>query len=127
MSRSLRVRQNCIPKVKSAVQRNGYPRQKDLAEDVGCSLATASNFLNGKQVDFTNFIEICDRLGLDWKDIAVFGSNGSTSTIVAENVQPLEDSDIAFPNRGSVSVLVKIWECRTDLLITGMSNFLPAR
>jgi len=88
MPRSLRVRQDCIPKVKLAVQRNGYPRQKDFAEDVGCSLATASNFLNGKPVDFLNFTEICNRLGLDWKDIAVFGSNGSTSTTVAENAPP---------------------------------------
>jgi DNA-binding Xre family transcriptional regulator len=98
MSRSLRVRQDCIPKVKSAVQRNGYPRQKDLAEDVGCSLATASNFLNGKPVDFTNFIEICDRLGLDWKDIAASDSNGSNSTTVAENAQPEEVSALAFPD-----------------------------
>jgi DNA-binding Xre family transcriptional regulator len=108
MSRSLRVRQDCIPKVKFAVQRNGYPRQKDLAEDVGCSLATASNFLNGKPVDFLNFTEICNRLGLDWKDIAVFGSNGSTSTIVAENVQPLEDSDLAFPNQLDVEDFIYV-------------------
>lgn len=98
MSRSLRVRQDCIPRVKSAVQRNGYPRQKDLAEDVGCSLATASNFLNGKPVDFTNFIEICDRLGLDWKDIAASDSNGTNSTTVAENAQPEEASALAFPD-----------------------------
>jgi DNA-binding Xre family transcriptional regulator len=69
-----------------------------LAEDVGCSLATASNFLNGKPVDFTNFIEICDRLGLDWKDIAASDSNGSNSTTVAENAQPEEVSVLAFPD-----------------------------
>jgi len=108
MSRSLIVRQDCIPKVKSAVQRNGYPRQKDLAEDVGCSLATASNFLNGIPVDFTNFIEICDRLGLDWKDIAASESNGSHITTVAENMKPLEESASAFPDELEVEDFIYV-------------------
>lgn len=98
MPRSLKVRQDCIQKVKLAVQRNGYPRQKDLAEDVGCSLATVSNFLNGKPVDFLNFTEICQKLGLDWKAIAAFDSNGSNSTTVAENAPPLEESVEPFPD-----------------------------
>jgi len=42
-----------------------------LAEELGISLATLSNFLNGKPVDFLNFIEICDRLNLVWKEISL--------------------------------------------------------
>jgi len=94
MSRSLRVRQDCIPRVKSAVQRNGYPRQKDLAEDVGFSLATVSNFLNGKPVDCLNFLDICKKLGLEEQAIAVFDSDSSNSTTLPEE----EVSALAFPD-----------------------------
>ncbi|HAA31798.1 MAG TPA: hypothetical protein DCE56_33990 [Cyanobacteria bacterium UBA8553] len=68
--RSLKVHKDHIDKVKLAVKRNGYPRQKDLAEDLFFSLATVNNFLNGKPVDNGNFKEICRRLALDWQAIA---------------------------------------------------------
>ena len=64
MPRSLKVRQEYIPKVKAAVQRQGYPRQKDLAEDVGMSRDTVRKFLNGYAIDNLNFIDICHRLEL---------------------------------------------------------------
>ncbi len=70
MSRSLKVHPEYINQVKSAVKRNGYPRQKDLAEDLEISLATVNNFLNGKPTDYLNFAEISRRLGLDWQAIA---------------------------------------------------------
>jgi transcriptional regulator with XRE-family HTH domain len=72
MPRSLRVRPEYINQAKSAVKRNGYPRQRDLAEALEISLATLSNFLNGKPVDNLNFQDICHLLGLDWQTIAEF-------------------------------------------------------
>ncbi|NET04686.1 MAG: molecular chaperone Tir [Symploca sp. SIO2B6] len=80
MPRSLRVKTNYIDRVKSAVRRNGYPRQKDLAEDLGLSLATVSNFLNGRPVDVLNFQEICRVLGQDWQEIASLDENSSSSS-----------------------------------------------
>jgi hypothetical protein len=68
--RSLKVQKDYIKTVKSAVKRNGYPRQKDLAEDLGFALATVNNFLNGRPVDNLNFKEICRKLALDWQAIA---------------------------------------------------------
>lgn len=59
-----------IKRVKQAVKRNGFPRQQDLAEDLQLSLSTVSNFLNGRPVDFLNFVELCDKLCLDRKEIA---------------------------------------------------------
>jgi len=70
MTRSLKVRSDCIKKVKLAVGLSGFPSQKALAEDVGLALATVSNFLNGGSIDYLNFLEICRELGLDWKAIA---------------------------------------------------------
>jgi hypothetical protein len=70
MPRSLKVRQDCIDIVKNALRRNNYLRQSDLAIDLDFARSTVNNFLNGKPVDSTKFEEICDRLALDWQDIA---------------------------------------------------------
>lgn len=77
MTRSLRVRPECVQQIKFAVQDRGYPRQKDLAEALNLSLATVSNFLNGKSIDFLNFVEICDALGQDWQAIALIRETSS--------------------------------------------------
>lgn len=77
MSRSLNVSPQHIEQVKLAVKRNGFPRQRDLAEALQLSLATVSNFLNGRPVDYLNFYEISQKLGFDLQDIAEFDSQGS--------------------------------------------------
>jgi transcriptional regulator with XRE-family HTH domain len=70
MPRSVRVRPEFISQVKSALPRNGYIRQTDLAEHLQISQSTISSFLNGRPVDYLNFREICRVLGLEWQDIA---------------------------------------------------------
>ncbi|MGB7440921.1 MAG: hypothetical protein WA919_07625 [Coleofasciculaceae cyanobacterium] len=70
MARSLKVSPENIHRVKSALKRNGYPSQTKFAEHVTPCLATVKNFLNGKPVDFENFVELCEKLGLKWQDIA---------------------------------------------------------
>ncbi|PSB26130.1 molecular chaperone Tir, partial [filamentous cyanobacterium Phorm 46] len=72
MPRSLKLRLQCIPAIKSSLLRNGFPSQKILAEDLGIAQSTVSHFLNGKPVDYANFIEICRGLGQEWRDIADF-------------------------------------------------------
>ena len=79
MPRSVKVRKDYIQTVKSAVQRQGFPRQRDLADALELSLATVSNFLNGKPVDFLNFTELCRRLNFDWQEIA------DTTTVTSRN------------------------------------------
>lgn len=70
MTRSLKIRSDCIKKVKLAVGLSGFPSQRALAGDVGLALSTVSNFLTGESIDYLNFLEICRELGLDWKVIA---------------------------------------------------------
>lgn len=70
MPRSVKVRSEFISQVKSALPRNGYIRQTDLAEHLQISQSTISSFLNGKPVDYLNFREICRALSLEWQDIA---------------------------------------------------------
>ncbi len=66
---SLRVAPEFIDQVKR-VQKRRFASQKDLAEDVGLALATVHSFLNGKPVHYVNFLEISEKLGLDWRMIA---------------------------------------------------------
>jgi transcriptional regulator with XRE-family HTH domain len=82
MPRSLRVREECIRAVKSCLLRNGFPSQKILAEDLGMAQSTVSHFLNGKPVDYANFIEICRGLGQEWRDIADFEANSDPEEVL---------------------------------------------
>jgi serine/threonine-protein kinase len=68
--RSLRVRKEYIGKVKQAVRRNRFPTQRYLAEELNLCLSTVSNYLNGKPVFNLNFMEISEKLGIDWEEIA---------------------------------------------------------
>ncbi|MEB3337182.1 MAG: AAA-like domain-containing protein [Leptolyngbyaceae bacterium] len=70
MPRSLRVQAQYLPITKASLLRHGFPSQKILAEDLGIAQSTVSNFLNGKPVDYLNFLEICRVLGQEWRDIA---------------------------------------------------------
>jgi len=72
MARSLKLHEQHIPTVKSSLLRNGFPSQKILAEDLGISQSTVSSFLNGKPVDYLNFLEICRALGQEWRNLVDF-------------------------------------------------------
>ena len=67
MARSQKVAPEYLQQVNSALKRNGYPSKPKFAEHVEPSLSTVKNFFSGKPVDFENFVEICDKLGLDWQ------------------------------------------------------------
>ncbi|MEM9275700.1 MAG: pentapeptide repeat-containing protein [Cyanobacteria bacterium P01_F01_bin.143] len=71
MARSLQLEPKQIETIKSRVNRMGFPSQNALAMELGLSRATVNNFLNGKPVDYLNFVEISEKLGLSWRDIAV--------------------------------------------------------
>lgn len=102
MPRSLRVQQYCLDKVKLALRHNGFPSQRSLSEDAGFALATVSNFLTGKPVDFATFEEICRRLDLDWREIAnlelespqTIGKNFQTS----ELIDSTQDTSPCYPS-----------------------------
>jgi transcriptional regulator with XRE-family HTH domain len=90
MPRSVRVRPEFISEVKSALPRNGYIRQTDLAEHLQVSQSTISSFLNGRPVDYLNFREICRVLGLGWQDIADL-----TADLIVENGKDAFSSPVA--------------------------------
>lgn len=70
MSRVLRVRKECVKKVQQALIHNGFLTQRHLAEDAEIALSTLNRFLNGKPVYSQTFADICQKLALDWQEIA---------------------------------------------------------
>jgi transcriptional regulator with XRE-family HTH domain len=85
MPRSVKVRSEFISEVKSALPRNGYIRQTDLAEYLQISQSTISSFLNGRPVDYLNFREICRVLGLEWQNIADLTLESGNEVILNSN------------------------------------------
>ena len=80
MPRSLRVAPKYLENTKSALLRNGFARQQDLAEYLGISRDTVSRFFNGRRVGYLNFYEICHRLELNLEYIAAdFGTTESSA------------------------------------------------
>jgi hypothetical protein len=69
MARSVTLR---IEKQAKVIQRiNGeFYSQQDFAEDLGFAASTVSNFVNCKSVDRRYFVNICEKLGLDWREYA---------------------------------------------------------
>ncbi|MCA1991501.1 MAG: AAA-like domain-containing protein [Coleofasciculus sp. S288] len=98
MSRSLKVSPQHIKRVKRAVTHKSFPRQRDLAEAVQLSLATVSNYLNGRPVDFSSFYEISQKLGLDWREIADFDSKDREQDLTP-NLEQTEAEVINYVER----------------------------
>lgn len=98
MPRSLKVREDSIPIIKSSLLRNGFPSQKVLAEDLGISQSTVSNFLNGRPVDYGNFIEISRILGQEWRKIADLDGNSPLELVTALKAKfVISDRTSKFP------------------------------
>jgi hypothetical protein len=85
-TRSLKVRSDCVESVKNSVRRNGFPNQKELAYHCQRALSTVSNFLNGKPIDYLNFVELCETLNLNWQSIADFRISDQ---LMPESIQAL--------------------------------------
>jgi hypothetical protein len=99
MTRLLKVSTEHLQKVKSALQANCYPSQQSLASDVGLALSTVKNFLAGKPVDYLNFVEISEKLGFDWQQIADNPSKNGTSSKNNETSPFITGSPITQPHQ----------------------------
>ena len=90
MSRSLRVGREHIAKVKLALKRKKFPSQQALATDMGMARGTVNSFLNGIPVDCATFDDLCQRLGLNWEEIAYLEDAPSPETELTPN--PYQES-----------------------------------
>jgi hypothetical protein len=118
MSRSLRVDPKYIQKVNLALKRNGYPSQRKFAEDIVPSLSTVKNFLKGKPVDYENFREICERLGLDWQAVTYIDVDVEPNEEVAK--LPRESTEVIDASASALSAERRVDYSRLrDLLAAG--------
>jgi len=85
MSRSLKVRSDCIQQAKLALKRNGFGSQRAFAEELGLALSTLSRFLTGKTVDYATFVEICGKLAIDWQEISDLGDRVPSQSVDVES------------------------------------------
>ncbi|MEM9506908.1 MAG: AAA-like domain-containing protein [Cyanobacteria bacterium P01_E01_bin.35] len=92
MSRSLKVGQQYLDKVKFALLRNSFPSQRALALELGLALSTVSRFCTGKPVDYSTFVDICDILGLEWRDLADLSHAVTVATKTKYSGTALESS-----------------------------------
>ncbi len=100
MARSQKVASEYLQQVNSALKRNGYPSQQSLASDVGLSLSTIKNFLKGKPIDYLNFVEICEKVGLDWQEISAKEILAADTNPPIEETSPfITGSPIKHPSR----------------------------
>ncbi len=96
MGRSIRVREDCLAKVKSSLLASGYPTQKLLAEAVNLNQSTISNFLTGKGIYFLNFVEVCHALNLDWQAIADLTPQATSTQPLDKPASPITDLELPW-------------------------------
>lgn len=119
MARSIRLKRECIDKVKQALRFNGFPSQRAFAEDAGFALATVNNFLTGKPVDYTTFEELSRRLSLDWREISTLDCEIPPETVDKDPEasglsDPTQDTSPCYPS-GAVPVGSPFYLERTPL------------
>ena len=114
MSRSLKVRRDCIQQAKLALQYNGFPSQRAFAEELGLALSTLSRFLTGKTVDYATFVEICGKLAIDWRSISDLGDRVLSQSVDVESSLLIANRHLDWGEAPDVSVFYD----RSDELTT---------
>ncbi len=79
MPRSVKIHPERKQEVISALERNSFLTQGDLAAHLEIALSTINNFVNSKPVSISKFEEICEALGLDKREITKPVEQGSNS------------------------------------------------
>src|SRR4028119_1744076 len=107
MSTALRVQPHYIQKAQLAWKLKSYGREQDIAQELGraLTLVIVNLFLKGKPVNRVNFIEICQLLGLNWREIA--GLDAEESPVLSHPVEIADefkqqwntDSQVSFEQR----------------------------
>ncbi|RUT01491.1 hypothetical protein DSM106972_065880 [Dulcicalothrix desertica PCC 7102] len=76
MARSVILQRDQHERILQRIHGEFYSQQ-DFAESLELSASTISNFVNCRPVDRRIFIQICEKLGLDWRDYASFPNQSS--------------------------------------------------
>lgn len=93
---SLKASSTGVLAAKQALTKLGCT-QKDLSALVGCSRQPITNFFKGEAIAQPLFISVCDRLGLDWQEVAALTASPLTAPTTSQSSQ-LEASEITELN-----------------------------
>lgn len=100
----IKVAPECIPLVKKALKCHGFPSQNSLALDLGISRSTLTRFFTSKPVAYLNFVEISERLGLDWQAIAYIEEDPPIPIKLPSPVDPPPESQMGEPPNNSLDI-----------------------
>lgn len=123
MSKSFSVHPKYIEQVKLAWSSKSDGHEQGLAEELGLSLPIVHLFLKGKPVKGLNFVEICQTLGLNWREIAGLDlPENSVSSPPAQvnrgNANEARASDSAITNPNLTGGASALDEAINDLVST---------
>lgn len=110
MARSIRVASERIPLVKQALRRRGFPSQNALGMELGLSRSTITSFFTGKPIYFVNFIEISERLGLDWQVLVLITTEEEPQLNIPQPSEPHsnpEEAPETYNDRGVENYLAE--------------------
>jgi hypothetical protein len=102
MQRLYSVHPKYIQEVNLAWKRKSEGHEQDLAEELGRSLhlVIVNLFLRGEPVNRANFIEICQFLGFNWREIAGLDEKQSQVTAPLTKANPMDEITLYRPTGG---------------------------
>ncbi len=104
MSPTLKVSGNSLKRVKTAMEKHGISSQKALAEAVGVSLYKVREFMAGRPIDASSFMQICDRLELDWQKVSRLSPNKAEEILGKEKEAEITPAPSPAPAVKRVSI-----------------------
>lgn len=102
MARSVILRKDKQEKVLLRISGEFFSQQ-DFAEDLGIAASTISNFVNFKPVDRRYFVQICEKLNLNWRDCAVLPEQSESEELQPTPQNPPSNTTLDYPS-GQMSV-----------------------
>lgn len=124
-ARSLRVHPNHIQTVQSKLQYSVFSSKQALAKELYISRTTVSHYFNGKDIDRLNFIEISEKLGLDWKEIAEVESPPEDPYYIESPIAQQCYQEILQP--GCLIRIQAPWQMGKTTLMSGTLNYAERR
>ena len=124
MSRSLKINPEYIPKAELALKQKRYTNKSTFAELIPLARATVTKFFTGKPISHENFMTICDKLGLNWQEIALLEENFGKGEIDRKDWGGVTEADF-FCGRTEELAEIKRWiigdKCRL-ITVFGMAG-----
>jgi hypothetical protein len=124
MSRSLKINPEYIPKAELALKQKRYSNKSTFAELIPLARATVTKFFTGKPISHENFMTICEKLGLNWQEIALLEENFGKGEIDRKDWGGVTEADF-FCGRTEELAEIKRWiigdKCRL-ITVFGMAG-----